>query len=552
MTSAEQLCKRYEKCKADRQSKWDQLWQAIADYIVPRKSGITTKKTPGAEDWINNIYSDVASNANIVMAAGMVTNSTPITNRWMSYEVSDVVKTRNAGAPNAARWYAEATDTVMRELARSNFYTQIHEAHLERNPFGTCCLFCDEGKRSLLNFRAIPIGTYCIEEDYEGFVDRVWVECMMTARQIAQQFGEENLGEKVKAAFKDENKQETQFTVVHYVFPRENRDPKKLDKANKPIGSIYLCLEDKNTLKESGYDEMPYAVGRYLRWPGEVYGWGPGLQVLPIVRQLNFIEKQLDILAEKAAEPPKLIPSNLSGQVDTRAGGTTIFDENMPNAIPREWMTQGRYDLAQFRVESKEKAIRDAFHNDLFQMFSQIDSSARMTQLEVMQRSAEKLDQFSPAFTSFQSEILEPIMRRVFSILFNAGAFGTPPGDALIDGALVIPKFAYNSKLSLALKSLDNRAFVDFVNVMMPMAQVAPEMLDVINTDEAASMVAENLGVPPRIMRTDEEVAAIRGQRAQQQQAMMQAQMLEQGSKAAANFGKMPPDMREQAAEQIA
>ena len=33
---------------------------------------------------------------------------------------------------------------------------------------------------------------------------------------------------------------------------------------------------------------------------------------------------------------------------------------------------------------------------------------------------------------------------------------------------------------------------------------------------------------------------------------MMQAQMLEQGSKAAANLGKMPPEMREQAAEQLA
>lgn len=552
MTNAEQLCKRYEKRKAERQSKWDTLWQSIADYIVPRKSGITTKKTPNAEDWINNIYSDVASNANIVMAAGMVTNSTPITNRWMSYEVSDVVKTRNAGAPNAVRWYAEATDTVMREMARSNFYTQIHEAHLERNPFGTCCIFCDEGKRSLLNFRTISVGTYCIEEDYEGFVDRVWVECQMTARQIVQQFGIENCGEKVKDAYKDENKQDNQFTVVHYVFPREERDPKKMDKENKPIGSIYLCLEDKKILRESGYDEMPYAVGRYLRWPGEVYGWGPGLQVLPIVRQLNFIEKQLDVLAEKAAEPPKLIPSNLSGQVDTRAGGITIFDENLPQAMPREWMTQGRYDLAQFRVEAKEKAIRDAFHNPLFQMFSQIDSSSRMTQLEIMQRSAEKLDLFSPAFTSWDTEVLTPLMRRVFGILFNAGAFGQPPADALIDGALVLPKFAYNSKLSLALRSLDNRAFVDFVNVMMPMAQVAPEMLDVINTDEAAQMVAENLGVPPRIMRTEDEVSVIRDQRALQQQAMMQAQILEQGSKAAANLGKMPPEMREQAAEQLA
>ena len=552
MYNAQELIKRYERALKLRQPKWDPLWQNIADYVVPRKSSITDKKTPGAEDWVNNIYSDVASNANIVMAAGMVTNSTPITNKWVAFEVDDVVKAANNGAPEAVRYFAEASSKFLTILQRSNFYTQIHEAHLERNPFGTCLVFCDEGSRNILNFKTIPIGTYCLEEDYEGFVDTVFVESMMTARKIEQQFGAENLGELVKKALSDENQRDKEFRVIHLVEPRKDRDPKKIDKLNKPYASVYFCVEDKNILLESGYDEMCYAAGRYLRWPGEVYGWGPGLQVLPIVRQLNFIEKQADIISEKMADPPSLTPSNLAGQADFRAGGNTVFDENTPGAVPQFMQLTARLDGMQWRVDKKEKSVRDAFHNDLFQMFSQIDSSARMTQIEVMQRAGEKLEQFSPAFTSWDTEVLTPLMRRAFSICFRAGLFGEPPADAFVNGSLVMPKFVYSSKLSLALKSLDNRALIDAVNVLLPMAQVDPTVMDRVNLDGSTKMVLENFGVPPKCIRRDEEVAMIQQQRAEQQQAMAQMAALEQGSKAAANLGKAPQEMRDSMSEQLA
>jgi hypothetical protein len=242
----------------------------------------------------------------------------------------------------------------------------------------------------------------------------------------------------------------------------------------------------------------------------------------------------------------------LAGQADFRAGGNTVFDENTPGAVPQFMQLTARLDGMQWRVDKKEKSVRDAFHNDLFQMFSQIDSSARMTQIEVMQRAGEKLEQFSPAFTSWDTEVLTPLMRRAFSICFRAGLFGEPPADAFVNGSLVMPKFAYSSKLSLALKSLDNRALIDAVNVLLPMAQVDPTVMDRVNLDGSTKMVLENFGVPPKCIRRDEEVAMIQQQRAEQQQAMAQMAALEQGSKAAANLGKAPQEMRDSMSEQLA
>src|SRR5690606_4715799 len=113
-------------------------------------------------------------------------------------------------------------------------------------------------------------------------------------------------------------------------------------------------------------------------------------------RQLNFLEKNMDALAEIAAFPRMLIPQNYVGDIDTRAGGVTYFDASNPNAAPREWATNGRYDVGLDRANRKQRAIEDAFHVDLFQMFSQQEK--QMTATEVSERAAEKLIQFSPTF----------------------------------------------------------------------------------------------------------------------------------------------------------
>ena len=55
-----------------------------------------------------------------------------------------------------------------------------------------------------------------------------------------------------------------------------------------------------------------------------------------------------------------------------------------------------------------------------------------------------------------------------------------------------------------------------------------PEVLDKLNVDEAVDQYADMLGVPAEMINSDEDVAAVREGRAQQQQAAMAAQMAQQ------------------------
>ena len=64
-----------------------------------------------------------------------------------------------------------------------------------------------------------------------------------------------------------------------------------------------------------------------------------------------------------------------------------------------------------------------------------------------------------------------------------------------------------------------------------PLAQVNPEIFDKLDTDQMVDELAQRMGVPASIIRSDEQVAAIRQQRAEAQAAqraqaaaMMQAE----------------------------
>jgi hypothetical protein len=553
---ARDIIARHDQLKGER-STWDNVWQELANFIQPRKNQITQKSTPDSSKNVD-LFDTTAVDANMVLGAGQLQYITPAGERWFGYDYPESLKSKDGGVVpgRAAKWFADCTEIAMREVARSNFYTEVHEAYLDRGGMGTACLYAQEGKRTALNFCSHPVGTYSIAEDEEGYVDTVYREFKLTVRQAVQRFGLESMGAKVKAAYNDSKsaRLDEKFTFIHAVYPRQDdkRDFRKQDGANKPIASVYVCLDDKVTVRNAGYDEMPYFVTRYLTWGEEVYGYCPSIDILPTIRQVNFIERQMDALAEKAAFPPVLVPSSLDGTIDLRAGGTTVFDENLPaSGQPREWATLGRYDVGKDRVEMKQNAIRKAYHNDLFQMFAQADR--QMTAYEAMQRVAEKLVMFSPTFARLTTELLNPLLQRIFGILLRAGYFPPPPPEVYVDDgsgrqALAAPQVVYTSKVALAIKALENRSLIEFMQVIGPLIQLRPETMDNLDADKVFTDVMRNYSMPTTWTIDAEVVDQVRAARAQAQAAQQQIANTQAMAKASADASRLPEGLQQQLA----
>lgn len=528
---AEDIIRRNGALKTKRCT-WDTLWQKLADYVMPRKSQVTNRKTEGVEGYTQDLYDTTAIRGNMTLAAGQLNYCTPANDNWFSFDAPEALKAR--GGDVAEKWFGECTEIARRELARSNFYLEIHEFYLDRGAFGTAHLHCEAGKKNALQFSNAEVGTYAIAEDDEGLVDTIFREFTLSARQAVQKFGIDALGKKVRKAYEDDDgvKMEDEFTFIHAIYPRmeDDRVPGRRTGDNKPVASVYVCVEDRKTVRNSGYEEQCTFVSRYLKWGKQPYGYCPSIDALPTVEQVNFIESCMDALAETAAFPRTLIPTDLDGEVDMRAGGITVFDPNTPAAaMPKVWGTEGRYDIGKDRVEVKVSAIEQAFHVDLFRMFTELQKE--ITAYEAMQRVAEKLVLFSPTFARQQSEVYSPLLQRVFGLLFRAGYFPEPPPEVLMPTqngvVLAAPQVVYTSRVALAIKALENRAFVEFMQIIGPLVQLRPDVLDNFDLDIAARLLAKNLSLPVKIIRDEQDRDAdrqARAEAAQQQQAIASAQ----------------------------
>lgn len=512
---------------------------------MPRKAQVTEVDSTPDTYKHDRLYDTTIGRANMVLANGQMAWMTPMEEPWFSFDPLP----NQRGNDEAKQWFQACSHIALEELANSNFYTEIHELYLDRGCFGTAALFAEPGNNGELFFANHDVGTYSVAENSRGFVDTVFREFDLSARAAAQEFGEENLSKELRQALNDPKKIDELSTFIHAVYPRseDDRKPQAIDGENKPIASVYLEAKTKNKLKEGGYDEMPYFVTRYLKWGDSPYGWSPGWMALPEARQVNFMEKHLDVLAEVAAFPRLLYPDTLEGDVDLAAGGITYYNANNP-ALPQEWATQGRYDVGVERSNQRRKAIDDAFHVDLFKMFSQIDKE--MTAREVSERAAEKIIQFSPTFARMGTELFGPVLKRVFGILLRAGAFPPPPESVMVlgdDGGFIPePRVSYSSKIALAIKSLHNTSWVRTMETMLPMADRQPDVLDNYNLDIISRDTSRNDGLPAEWLRPQDEVEKIRQQRAEAEAKAAEVQQAQQAADAAQKVASIDPEKAKQ------
>lgn len=545
--------------------------QTISQYFLPQDSVITQDKTEGVSGWTDKIFDTTAIQAAQVLANGQFNWWTPPNQPWAEYAAPQELKTKGAeqDGDEAKNWLAEGSDRAMREIGRSNFYSAKGMSDLGVSVFGTDLMLLDESEsgNELFNFTHVRIGTYSIEEDYRGVVDTVRREMKMTYRQIQQVFGKpgDSIPEKMDGQAKGPNGQAKEFKILHCIFPREDskRMPGRKDGANKPIASVYVSVDFKECMRVSGYEESPILCRRFARWgTGTVWGYGPAYLALPDARQVNYVQQYLDALAELHAYPRVLTPGNLDGDVDLRAGGNTVVNEDdlARGARPMEWATVGDYKLGLEMQEQRRKAIRDAFFNDAFKLLnSQPLLDKEMTAYEISQRQAEQLQGITPAFARSIPEFINPLMQRVFGIMFRRGKLGNPPQSMLQaigpnKQALVAPEIVVTSRFNDALRALKNRGTEETMKFIMPQAEQKPEVLDIFDMDKVNTEYARNAGMPPdsfRKIKGQGSVQEIRQQRAKAMQEQRGAQMAEQLGKAGKSLGGAPQFMQDAAKQQM-
>jgi len=498
----------------EQRSTWESHWQECADFMQPRKAEITNERARGDKRNIQ-IFDATAIHALELLAAslhGMLTSSA---NRWFSlrYKESQLNE-----VDEAKEWLEDATDKMYTAFARSNFQQEIFEAYHDLICFGTACLMIEEDENDILRFSSRHIKELYIQENDRGFVDTIYRRFKMPVHAVVEKFGLENLSKETKKLFEKEPFEKIE--LVHVVRPRNIYNEFKLDKKNMPFQSVYFEFGSGHIINIGGFRELPYVIPRYLKASTEIYGRSPAMNALPDVKVLNKMVETALKAAAKQVDPPLLVPDDsMLSPIRMSAGSLNYYRSGSRDRI--EPLNIGQATSVTLNQENQRReAIAKIFHIDQLM----IAQNRSMTATEVLQRNEEKMRILGPVLGRLQSELLQPMILRVFNIMLRNKLL-LPAPEILANQEIDIE---YVSPMALAQRSQELQSLVRGLELFAQIGQIAP-VQDFIDENGLVKNIIKLLGLPARMIKSDKQVAAMREERAmaQAQQAQMMQAMQE-------------------------
>lgn len=513
LSRGEQLIKRFNVLK-DKQATWRPVWQDLADYILPTRKNIVTKRTPGASQ-TDKLVDSTAPDSAIKLAAFIAGSLTNMAIRWFS------LKMRSEELNNdkeTSVWLDSCAEEIYLALRQSNFNTESQELYTDLAVFGTGCMLIEEkeadGKEfGGYRFRTEAIGTYVIGENADGLVDTLMRMVSMPVSAAAQRFGKEKLSEASRKLL--EKNPDASIDIVHAIVPRHTA-PGKLKK-NKPWASYYIEYEKKNILDEGGYDENPAVVVRWSKTAGEDYGRGPGHIALPDIKTLNKADElTLRGWAKIIAPPLKAREDGVLGRVRTQPESINIV-RDMDALQPME--QGGKWDVNAALTTDRRASIRRMFFADQLQL----PDKTIITATEVDRRIELMQQILGPTMGRLEYEYLNPLISRCFKLLLRAGVLPPPPQKVIefTQQRQVEIDVEYEGPLARAQRGGELQALNRLMQGVAPIIQLNPnsQILDNLDEDAVFRFLLKVTGAHKTFLRSEDATADIREQRGQALQA---------------------------------
>lgn len=525
------IIQRYTALKSLRDGYWLQVWREVRQYVMPTYSDYLTEG--GARGM--NIFDTTAIEARKRLAAGMYNWMAPPDKRWFEIVPQDDELAKDEEVKD---YFSEVTKVIALAMANSNWASVLIQVlnNLACGLDGV--VYCEDGgPNTALNFKSFPIETVCYSENSRGRVDTVFRELEMTSRQLLQEFGNDKLPDKIRREGTDPKQQDKKRKILHAVFPRQTRDPEVWDNKNMPFADVYIELETRAIIYESGFNEYPFAVCRFDKSDNETYGRGPGMDMLPTIKMLNRMQQAYIVSAERQADPSWLVPDgSLMAKDFNRDPGAVIPYKPDVNGAKPEILPEGGNGAKEFQdIKEVQNNIKVGFFWDIFDPLGDLK---QITATEAEIRNEGKMIPFAPIAGNLHSELFRVVIHRVFGIVSRRGMLPDPP-QKLLDHPDY--KIEFVSKIALSIKKIESLGWLQTEASLANIAAVKPDIMDNFELDEIARDIALVNGSSPKWLVPAKDRDEVRAARAQQMQQQQQAEQLLAGAGAlGSNMAKAP------------
>jgi len=524
-------------------------WMELGDNILPTRPRFYTSDINKGHRKNTKIIDSTATQSAGTLASGMMSGVTSPARPWFRLSTPNPALNE---VGSVKRWLYEVTNIMNTSHLKSNLYNILPLTYADLGVFGTAAMSVEPDlSGNVFHCQSFPVGSYMIAKDYMGRVNVFVREFKMTVRQIVEQFGKReadgkikdwsNISLKVKTHF-EEGQTELWIEVCHIIQPNEDWNTQKLESKYKKFSSCYYeCdasatgLDKEKYLREMGYDYFPVLVPRWQVTGEDVYATScPGMVCLGDIKQLQLGEKRTLEAVDKIVRPPLKGPSSLKGQSGSIVpGGVTYVDRNVEGFTP---IYEVNYRIQEMEAKNEQvrNRIKECFFTNLFIAFASNPDGKDVTARFVDEVSQEKLLVLGPVLAQLEQDLLDPLIDLSFFYHLEQGLLPPPPPE--LQG--IDLKVEYISIMAQAQKMIGLGAQERFIGLMGQLIQIDPSAADKWNIDQTIDNYADGLSIPPDQVRTDDEVAQIRAQKAKAQQEAQQMAMIQQGAMAAKDLSQ--------------
>ena len=513
---------RYDELYSLRQT-LDDTFQKIERYVVPYRGNFFKPEDSEQEvEWRRiGIFDSTAPIAADLLASSIHSNLTSPMIPWFQLKFRENALNET---DKAVEWLEYVQDQIWQTLRESDFNMEIAETYLDLVSYGTAILFQEEladDEWQGITFTSIPVRDCYFERGADDKILRVYRRLKYTYQQLQDKFPDYDF-----SRFSD--RVDERHDVIFCVYRRKGVDKvtERMSPNARPWAYKYVLHRDSEVLDEGGYYQMPAHVVRWKKVSGSRWGHSPAFVALSDIMQLNVTVQMASEARAKEVDPPMMTTERgVVGDLDLLAGGVTVVTDMTDLARllpPHNWLA------ADTEIIRLQESIRSTFYVDKLEL----KESPAMTATEVLARLDKQQRQFAPTLGRLEADLLDPLIEWTYDALVRNGVIVVPEG--LESASLNIE---YTGPIPRSMKNEEAQGTAMWLSELTQFSQAIPELLDIVDTDRLARGLGYARGVPATYMRDEEEVAAIRQQRAQQMEEQRQMQMLEQASSAAKDLG---------------
>ena len=516
LSSRETLQRRLGAMKVERES-FMAHWQELSQFVEPRRGRFlitdVNKGTKCHQSIINSTATKALQVAQSGMLAGIMSPSRP----WFQLGPPD--PEMNEYKP-VKIWLWQVTHLMLDIFNQSNLYmmapTMLGNLLLHATGFMTH----EDDFDDVARFYTHPTGSYMLAQDDRNKVTTFAREFYETVEQVVAKFGYGNCSTWVQGMY-DRGNYDTWAQVAHFVSPSELYTPNTV--GSKKYRSCYFepTNQDKTKfLEQKGFNAFPGYAPRWEVTGNDIYGTNcPGMIALGDTKQLQIEEKRKAQGIDKLVNPPLQGPPSLRGvPVSALPGGLTIYQQQ-DKTIGLRPIYEVKPDLGALTADIRgvEQRIKEIFFTDLFLAITSMEGIQPRNEFELNQRNQERLLQLGPVLEQTHGGFLSQLIDRTFDQIIAAKL--VPPAPPELQGKPLRVK--YISSLAIAMRATMTGG-IDrlgaFIGGLMKAGLSDGKKFD---GDQAVDEYGEAIGSPPKIIRSDDEVAEMR-QQEQQRLAMQQ------------------------------